>query len=215
MEPTYEWDEAKRKANFVKHDVDFAAIEAFEWDTALESFDDRHDEPRWIATGFIDVKLFLSSPTRYAVTPSVSLACARRDHGRKKHMPKALSRNEMANMNAYEVVAKYGKEKLANLTFDEIRAKYGEDVAICAGIVADPDTLELDAEWFAKAKPVSETHPHIVEAYRRRRGKQKAPTKVRITIRLDADLVAHLRATGRGWQTRVNEALRKAVLEGS
>ena len=28
-----------------------------------------------------------------------------------------------------------------------------EDAAINAGITADPDTFELDAEWFARARP--------------------------------------------------------------
>ena len=39
------------------------------------------------------------------------------------------------------------------------------------------------------------------------RGPQKAPTKERITIRLSRDVVESFRATGEGWQTRVDEAL--------
>ena len=38
----YEWDEFKRIANRTKHGVDFAAIEAFEWHTAIEFLDDRY-----------------------------------------------------------------------------------------------------------------------------------------------------------------------------
>jgi uncharacterized protein (DUF4415 family) len=30
-------------------------------------------------------------------------------------------------------------------------------------------------------------------------------------LRLDADLIDRFRATGKGWQSRINEALRKAV----
>lgn len=37
-------------------------------------------------------------------------------------------------------------------------------------------------------------------------------TKEQITVRLDPDVVAKLRESGPGWQTRVNEILRKAVL---
>jgi uncharacterized protein (DUF4415 family) len=44
---------------------------------------------------------------------------------------------------------------------------------------------------------------------RRLRGSQKAPTKVPTTIRFDADVLAALKASGRGWQTRVNEAIRE------
>lgn len=43
----------------------------------------------------------------------------------------------------------------------------------------------------------------------RRRGVQKAPTKVPTTIRFDADVLAELKASGRGWQTRVNDAVRE------
>ncbi|MEA3640013.1 MAG: BrnA antitoxin family protein [Lamprobacter sp.] len=42
----------------------------------------------------------------------------------------------------------------------------------------------------------------------RTRGPQKAPTKIPITIRLDPDVLEGLRATGKGWQTRANAALR-------
>lgn len=44
-----------------------------------------------------------------------------------------------------------------------------------------------------------------------RRGAQKSPTKVPTTIRFDADILAALKASGRGWQTRVNEAMREWV----
>ncbi len=50
----YEWDEAKRRANIAKHGVDFAAMEDFDWETAAVIFDDRHEEARWIAAGFIE-----------------------------------------------------------------------------------------------------------------------------------------------------------------
>ena len=39
------------------------------------------------------------------------------------------------------------------------------------------------------------------------RGPQKEPTKERITIRLSPDVVQRFRATGEGWQTRVDAAL--------
>jgi uncharacterized protein (DUF4415 family) len=46
------------------------------------------------------------------------------------------------------------------------------------------------------------------------RGTQKAPTKVLTTIRLDADVIAFFRAQGRGYQTRINEALRRVKERG-
>ncbi len=102
-------------------------------------------------------------------------------------------------------------DDLTKLTFDQIAEKYGEEAAIKAGIAADKDTREVTKEDFAQMRPASEAVPHIVERYRRTRGKQKAPTKKQVTIRLDADVVAHFRSDGEGWQTRLNKTLRKAV----
>ena len=45
-----------------------------------------------------------------------------------------------------------------------------------------------------------------------RRGPQKEPTKAQVAIRFDRDLLDVLKATGRGWQTRVNDMVRAQVL---
>jgi uncharacterized protein (DUF4415 family) len=88
-----------------------------------------------------------------------------------------------------------------------------EDAAIQAGIAADPDARELDDEWFAAARPAGEVLPPRVYAAltdKRARGRPKAEvTKVFTGIRLDADVLAALKATGPGWQTRVNTILRE------
>jgi uncharacterized protein (DUF4415 family) len=39
------------------------------------------------------------------------------------------------------------------------------------------------------------------------------PVKHQLTVRLDADVVAWLRHQGKGYQTRLNQVLRKAMLE--
>lgn len=92
-----------------------------------------------------------------------------------------------------------------------------EDAAINAGIAADPDARELDAQWFAEAKPASEVLPPEMYAAlvaKRPRGRPKADeTKVFTAIRLDADLLETFKATGKGWQTRVNAALRQYLNE--
>lgn len=49
---------------------------------------------------------------------------------------------------------------------------------------------------------------------RQGRGKQVAPTKVLTTIRLDADVLAWFRATGAGYQTRINDTLRASIKKG-
>jgi len=49
---------------------------------------------------------------------------------------------------------------------------------------------------------------------RRGRGPQKAPTKVLTTIRLDADVIAFFRAQGAGYQSRINDALKRVKERG-
>ena len=78
-------------------------------------------------------------------------------------------------------------------------------------ITLDPDSPEWTDEDWEQARPALEVDPEFVEWSRRARGKQKAPTKELISIRLDADLAAHFRSSGKGWQSRINDTLRKAV----
>ncbi len=63
---------------------------------------------------------------------------------------------------------------LTGMTFHEIEAKYGEEVAINAGIAADPDTFELTPEWFKRARPAIEVMPELVERYRRSKREKEA-----------------------------------------
>lgn len=85
-----------------------------------------------------------------------------------------------------------------------------EDTAINAGIAADTQARELDDAWFAQAKPATEVLPPAVQAALgiKVRGAQKAPTKQATTIRLSPDVMAAFKATGAGWQTRIDNALK-------
>jgi uncharacterized protein (DUF4415 family) len=74
-----------------------------------------------------------------------------------------------------------------------------EDAVISAGIAADPDTYELQEADITRLRPVRRGRP---------RQKQR---KVATTIRLDADIIEHFRGAGNGWQSRINEALRKVA----
>jgi len=77
----------------------------------------------------------------------------------------------------------------------------------------DLRTEEMNPEWteadFRKAKPASELPAEIAAAFPRTRGAQKAPKKVPISIRLSPDVLEHFQADGPGWQSRIDEALRK------
>ena len=43
------------------------------------------------------------------------------------------------------------------------------------------------------------------------RGPQKHPTKVAVTVRYSTEVVDYFKATGEGWQTRMNDALQEYV----
>lgn len=75
----------------------------------------------------------------------------------------------------------------------------------------DHDNPEWTADDFAKARPASELPGHIRAAFPRTRGAQKAATKVPVSIRLSPEVIEHFKAGGPGWQSRIDEALRKVV----
>lgn len=78
--------------------------------------------------------------------------------------------------------------------------------------LTDPDgeVRELTARDAADAAPFSSLPAAEQEMLLslRKRGRQKAPRKVPISIRLSPDVAKDLRATGEGWQRRADEALR-------
>lgn len=69
----------------------------------------------------------------------------------------------------------------------------------------------LTEEILSKAVPFEKAFPELAAKMRATRGKQKAPTKVSTTLRLDRDVLDRFKASGPGWQSRMNDALRKAV----
>ena len=79
-------------------------------------------------------------------------------------------------------------------------------------MIDDPDNPELTADDFAKMRPAAEVlPPEALSAFKRVRGPQKAPTKRQVTLRLDEDVLAFFKADGAGWQSRINEALRRTA----
>jgi len=72
-----------------------------------------------------------------------------------------------------------------------------EDAAINSAIASDPDTHELTDKEFSKLRPVGRPLAEV--------------TKDRITIRLSREVTEYFRATGKGWQTRIDNALLEYV----
>lgn len=86
------------------------------------------------------------------------------------------------------------------------------------GYETDPnfdDNPEWTAEDWAKARPASEMlPPHMAALLLRRPGRPAlAPEarKEKVNIRLSPDVLAALRATGAGWQTRADQLLRAGL----
>jgi uncharacterized protein (DUF4415 family) len=80
----------------------------------------------------------------------------------------------------------------------------------------DGEIRELTVTDMRRFRPAFEVlPPELVEIIKNRkigeRGPQKAPIKQQVTLRLDQDVLNKFRATGAGWQSRINEALRKAA----
>jgi uncharacterized protein (DUF4415 family) len=96
-----------------------------------------------------------------------------------------------------------------------------EEAAIQRGISQDPDSPGWTDADFARARPATEVlREHLSAAAAkellRPRGRPKAATrKVAISLRVDAEVLEHFKRAGGGWQTRMNETLRRAARRDS
>lgn len=87
--------------------------------------------------------------------------------------------------------------------------------------VPPPADFDENPEWtdadFARARPASEMFGNdVMGLLVRGRGRPRKPKdqqKQPVNLRLSPDVLAALKATGAGWQTRVDEALRRAFLK--
>jgi uncharacterized protein (DUF4415 family) len=77
---------------------------------------------------------------------------------------------------------------------------------------SNPELIDIDnPEWTGqdiKTAASFSSLPATLRAKLGGRGPQKAPPKVSTTIRLSPDVVQAFRATGDGWQTRIDSALK-------
>jgi len=78
----------------------------------------------------------------------------------------------------------------------------------------DGEVRELNAEDFNRFKPLAEVNPELLSKIKRgigERGRQNAPKKIPISIRVSPEVVEYFRAGGKGWQSRVDEVLKEYV----
>ncbi len=82
----------------------------------------------------------------------------------------------------------------------------------------DGEIREITMAEMRRFRPAFEVlPPELVEIIKNRkvgeRGPQVAPVKQQVTLRVDRDVLDSFRASGPGWQGRINAALRKAVIK--
>lgn len=78
-------------------------------------------------------------------------------------------------------------------------------------VVFDEENPEWTEKDFARARPASALPSTMLAAFPKMRGGRPAGSdKQAVSIRLDKDVLEKFKATGPGWQTRINEALKRA-----
>jgi uncharacterized protein (DUF4415 family) len=76
------------------------------------------------------------------------------------------------------------------------------------------DVPEMNDAEFAQAKPFAEIFPAQHKAWKKMGRPPTATPKLHIGFRLAADVVHAVRATGRGYNSRVEKVLRDALAKG-
>ena len=71
----------------------------------------------------------------------------------------------------------------------------------------DPNDAEAARTWLAQADLIR--HGKVIR--RGKRGPQVAPTKKLVSLRLSPEVIKHFKATGRGWQTRIDSTLQESI----
>lgn len=90
----------------------------------------------------------------------------------------------------------------------EKKTALGSDLAKVDAHVIQPEEYDELPEWTDEMFERADLYQGG-KLVRRGRPPMATPKKP-VTLRLDPDLLDHLKASGPGWQTRVNDILRKA-----
>ncbi|WP_245455240.1 BrnA antitoxin family protein [Mesorhizobium sp. M9A.F.Ca.ET.002.03.1.2] len=76
------------------------------------------------------------------------------------------------------------------------------------------ESRQTTAEQIAKGKPFAEAFPDLAESIKRGRGQPPVAVPLQqIPIRLEPAVIEKFKATGKGWQARVNDVLKKAKVD--
>lgn len=88
-----------------------------------------------------------------------------------------------------------------------------EEAEIQKAIASDPDAPEATDEQLAKGRPFREALPELAASIdRAKRGRPPVDRpRQHVSLRLDPEVLDHYKATGKGWQSRINDDLRKVA----
>lgn len=125
------------------------------------------------------------------------------------HLAAAFQREICLNLRmSNDTIGKTARpEPLGQTDWERVTAMADEDIA------EDEDNPRTRPEDWDNAI-VSHTREELREklAERRRlRGPQKAPKKEQVAIRFSPEVLAYFRATGKGWHTRMDAALKEWI----
>jgi len=82
-------------------------------------------------------------------------------------------------------------------------------------VFVNDDTVTKPADWDKAFVSHSTDELRAIIASRRTRGPNKLPTKEQVAVRYSPEVLAYFRATGAGWQTRMDDVLREYVAKHS
>ena len=80
-----------------------------------------------------------------------------------------------------------------------------------AALAAAPESTADGIDWHKAIVTPGGGVKATITALRRKRGPNKRPTKEQVAVRFSREVLSYFRATGAGWQTRMDEVLRSYV----
>lgn len=181
------WDETKRHANLAKHGLDFAdAGEVLESRFRLDIPVMRGGEARTLSISYALTFLAVLTVVHTEREDTVRVISFRRAslNEREANGRPTMSGSKTNAMNREAV-----REAVRKLSPEHDFVWDGDD---------EDDRPATEDELSA-----------AVPSYRERRGRPPGSDKTLISLRVDNDTLAAFRATGKGWQSRMNEALRE------
>ncbi len=98
----------------------------------------------------------------------------------------------------------------------KLRALADEDIALHDETPYDPsDPAAVDAFWNNAIVTPGGGVDATLAALRRARGPGQKPRKTQLTVRYSPEVVAYFKATGKGWQARMDAALKEWIAQHS